>query len=36
MSAVIGGGLGGTAAAYFLQHLFGDQLQVHVFEGEQL
>lgn len=36
MSAIVGGGLGGTAAAYFLRQLFGDQLQVDVFEGKSV
>nr|XP_027209039.1 prenylcysteine oxidase 1-like [Penaeus vannamei] len=31
--AVIGGGIGGTAAAYFLKHHFGDDLVLHLYES---
>lgn len=35
-TGIVGGGIGGTAAAYYLRQLFGDQLQIDVFEGEKV
>lgn len=34
--AVIGGGIGGTAAAYFLHDLFGDEVLIDVYEPDRV
>ncbi|KAL8611776.1 hypothetical protein ACOMHN_009458 [Nucella lapillus] len=33
---IVGAGIGGTSAAYFLRQVFGDKLQVDVFEAERV
>lgn len=33
---IVGGGLGGASAAYYLRQLFGSELQVDVIEGERV
>ncbi|KAK7484778.1 hypothetical protein BaRGS_00023952 [Batillaria attramentaria] len=33
---IVGGGIGGTAAAFYLRQLFGDQAEIDVFEGERV
>ncbi|XP_076451086.1 prenylcysteine oxidase 1-like [Babylonia areolata] len=33
---IVGAGIGGTSAAYFLRQAFGDKLQVDIFEGERV
>lgn len=35
-SAVIGAGLGGTSAAFYLRQLFGDQIQIDIFEANKV
>jgi Protoporphyrinogen oxidase len=35
-SAIIGAGMAGCSAAYFLREIFGDELAIVVFEKEQV
>nr|XP_045595550.1 prenylcysteine oxidase 1-like [Procambarus clarkii]XP_045595551.1 prenylcysteine oxidase 1-like [Procambarus clarkii]XP_045595552.1 prenylcysteine oxidase 1-like [Procambarus clarkii]XP_045595553.1 prenylcysteine oxidase 1-like [Procambarus clarkii] len=34
--AIVGGGIGGTATAYFLQELFGDNVIIDLYESERI
>lgn len=36
LSGIIGGGIGGTTAAYFLRQLFGDKLKVDILEADKI
>lgn len=35
-TAIVGGGIGGTATAYFLQELFGDNVIIDLYESERI
>ena len=34
--AIVGGGIGGTSAAYYLRQLFGKDAQLDLFEADQI
>lgn len=36
ISAIVGGGIGGTSCAYFLNEIFKEEAEIHVYEGNKI